>query len=90
MIQNKKKKQHNRSLEFISNIILPCTADLGETLKRILERHRIRIIFKPIIKLTIVLSLGKIPYPQANVEASFVKSHMGNVNTNTLDKRSEA
>jgi len=36
MIKNKRKKQHNRSPELRSEVILPYTADLEETLKRIL------------------------------------------------------
>jgi len=44
MIQNKKKKQHNGFSEFISKVILPCTTDLGESSKRILEKHRKRTI----------------------------------------------
>ena len=42
MIQNKKKKQHNGFSEFISKGILPYTTDLGESLKRIMEKHRKR------------------------------------------------
>ena len=53
IIKNR-KKQHNRSPEFRSKIVLPYSADLGETLKRILERHRIQTYFKPIIKLSTV------------------------------------
>ena len=45
-IQTKKKKQYNGFCEFISNIILACTTDLGETLKRFLEKHHMRSIFK--------------------------------------------
>jgi len=39
MIKNKKKKQHDRLPQFRSKVFLPYTADLGETLKCILERH---------------------------------------------------
>jgi len=63
MIEDKKKKQYNRPPEFRSKVILPHSADLGETLKQILERHRIRTIFKPIIKLCIVLASGKDTVP---------------------------
>jgi len=35
-----KKKQHNGFPEYISKVILPYTSDLGESLKRILEKHR--------------------------------------------------
>jgi len=59
MIKNKQKKQHNRSPEFRSKVILPYSVDLGETLKRILERHRVRTIFKTIIKLSTVLASEK-------------------------------
>ena len=54
MIKDKKKKQYNRSPEFRSKVVLPYSADLGETSKGILERHWIRTIFKPIIKLSTV------------------------------------
>ena len=57
--QDKKKKQFNRPPEFRSEVVLPYSADLGETLKRILEGHRIRTIFKPIIKLSTVLASRK-------------------------------
>jgi len=63
MIKNKKKKQYSRSPDFRSKVVLPYSADLGETLKRILERHRIRTIFKPIIKLSTVLASGKDAVP---------------------------
>jgi len=63
MIKDKKKKQYNRPAEFRSKVVLPYTADLGETLKRILERHRIRTIFKPTIKLSTVLASGKDAVP---------------------------
>jgi len=59
MIQNKKNKQHNGFSEFISKVILPCTTDLGESLKRILEKHRKRTVFKPTIKPSTILSSGK-------------------------------
>jgi len=36
---------------------------LGETLKRILERHRIQTFFKPIIKLSTILASGKAAVP---------------------------
>jgi len=42
---------------------LSFSADFRETLERILERHRIRTIFKPIIKLSAVLALGKDSVP---------------------------
>jgi len=45
---DEKKKQYNRPPEFRSKVVLPYSANLGETLKRILERHRIKNIFKPI------------------------------------------
>jgi len=38
-------------------------------LKRILERHRIRTIFKPIIKLSTVLASGKDPVPASKRRA---------------------
>ena len=63
MINDKKKKQYNRPPEFRSKVVLPYSADLGETLKRILERHRIRTIFKPIIKLSTFLASGKDAVP---------------------------
>ena len=56
--KDKKKKQYNRPPGFKSKVVLPCSADLGETLKRILERHHIRTIFKPIIKLSTILTSG--------------------------------
>ena len=59
MIKDKKKKQYNRPPGFRSKVVLPYSEDLGETLKRILGRHRIRTIFKPIIKLSTVLASGK-------------------------------
>jgi len=58
-----RKKQHNRSPEFKPKVILPYTVELGETLKRILERHRIWTIFKPLIKLSTVLPSGKDTIP---------------------------
>ena len=39
--------------------ILPYSADLRETLKRILERHRIQTFFTPIIKPSTILASGK-------------------------------
>jgi len=48
MIQNKKKKQHNGFSEFISKVILPYTTDLGESLKRIMEKHCKRTTVKPL------------------------------------------
>jgi len=63
MIKDKKNKQYNRPPEFRSKVVLPYSADLGETLKRILERHRIRTIFKPIIKLSTVLASGRDAVP---------------------------
>ena len=39
MIKDKNKKEYNRPPEFRSKVVLPYSADLGETLKRILERH---------------------------------------------------
>jgi len=63
MIKYKEKKQHNRSPEFKSKVILPYIADLGKILKRILGRHRIRTTFKPIIKLSIFLASGKDAVP---------------------------
>jgi len=63
IIKNRKKKQHSRSPEFRSKIVLPCSADLGKTLKRILERHRIQTFFKPIIKLNTILASGKDAVP---------------------------
>jgi len=62
IIKNR-KKQHNRSPELRSKIVLPYSADLGETLKRILERHRIQTFFKPIIKLSTILASGKAAVP---------------------------
>jgi len=59
MIKDEKKKQYNRPLEFRSKVVLPYSANLGETLKRILERHRIQTIFKLIIKLNTVQASGK-------------------------------
>ena len=59
MIKDKKKKQYNRPPEFRSKVVLPYSADLGETLKQILEWYRIRTIFKPTIKLSTVLASGK-------------------------------
>jgi len=63
MIKDKKKKHYNRPPEFRSKVVLPYSADVGETLKRILERHQIRTIFKPIIKLSTVLASGKDAVP---------------------------
>jgi len=63
IIKNRKKKQHSRSPEFRSKIVLPYAADLGETLKRILERHRIQTFFKPVIKLSTILASGKDAVP---------------------------
>ena len=63
IIKDKKKKQYERPSEFRSKVILPYSADLGETLKRILEKHRIRTIFKPIIKLCTVVAAGKDAVP---------------------------
>ena len=63
LFKNKTKKQHNRSPEFRSKAILPYTADLREIVKRILEKHRMRTIFKPIIILRTVLSSGKNTVP---------------------------
>ena len=60
--KDKKKKQYNRP-GFRSKVVLPYSADLGETLKRIRERHRIRTIFKPIIKLSTVIASGKDAVP---------------------------
>jgi len=57
--KNKKKKQHYKSPEFRSKVILLYTPDLGETLKRILERHRIQTL----IKLSTVLSSGNDTVP---------------------------
>jgi len=37
MIKDKKKKQYNRPPEFRSKVVLPYSADLGETVKQILE-----------------------------------------------------
>jgi len=88
MIKNRKK--NNRSPEFRSKVNFPCTVDFGETLKRILEKHLMRTIFKPIIKLSTVLSSGKDTVPATNVEASSMKFHVGTANANTLEKRNEA
>ena len=66
IIKNRKKKQHSRSPEFRSKIVLPYSADLGETLKRILERHRIRTFFKPMIKLSTILASGKDAVPASS------------------------
>jgi len=63
MIKNKKKKKNIRSHEFRFEVGLPYSADLGETLKRILERHRIRTIFKLRMKLSNVLVSGKDDVP---------------------------
>jgi len=63
IIKNRRKKQHNRSPEFRSKIVLPYSADLGETLKRILESHRIQTFFKPIIKPSTTLASGKDAVP---------------------------
>jgi len=76
IIKNRKKKQHNRSPEFKSKIVLPYSADLEETLKWILERHHIQAFFKPIIKLSTVLASGKMQFLLANVEASFMKNSL--------------
>jgi len=57
------RRKYNRPPEFRSKVILPYSADLGETLKRILEKHRVRTIFKPIIKLSTVLASGKDAVP---------------------------
>jgi len=43
----------------MSNVILPYTTDLGESLKQILEKHRKRSIFKPTIKTSKILSSGE-------------------------------
>jgi len=63
MIKDKKKTQYNRPPEFQSKVVSPYSADLGETLKRILERHRVRTISKPIVKLSTVLASGKDAVP---------------------------
>ena len=91
MIQNEKKEQHNGFSEFISKVILPCTTDLGESLKQIMEKHHKRNIFKPTVYLNQAQSYlkEKIWYPLANVEVLSMKFHAGNVHANTLDKRSE-
>jgi len=57
MIQKKKKKKHNKSPELTCNVILPYMADMGETSKRILGKHRIRTNFKPTIKLSTIPGL---------------------------------
>jgi len=54
-----KDETTQRVFEFISKVILPYTIDLGETLKRILEKHRIRTIFNPTIKPSTILSSEK-------------------------------
>jgi len=70
MIQNKKKTKHNGFSEFISKGILPYTIDLGESLKRIMEKHNKRTIFKTTVHLNQAKSYlqEKISYPSANVE----------------------
>jgi len=70
MIQNKKKKQHIRFSEFIAKIILPCTTDLWESLKQIMEKRRKRTIVKPTAHLNQAQSYlqEKISYPSANVQ----------------------
>ena len=62
IIKNR-QKQHNRSFEFRSKIVLLYSEDLGETLKWILERHRIQTFFKPIIKLSTILASWKDAVP---------------------------
>jgi len=47
--------------------ILPYSAGLGETLKRILQRHRIQTFFKPIIKLSTILASGKYAVPASKL-----------------------
>ena len=59
----KTKRRNNRSPAFRPKVILPHTTDFEVTLKRILERHRIQTIFKPITKLSTVLSSGKAIVP---------------------------
>jgi len=78
MIKNKKKKQHNRSPEFKSKVILPYTADLGKILKRILGRHRIRTTFKPVIKLSMVLAPGKDAVPASKPRGVVYETPCGN------------
>ena len=78
MIKNKKKKQYNRSPEFRSKVVLPYSADLGETLKRILERHRIRTIFKPIIKPSTVLASDKDAVPASERRGLVYEISCGN------------
>jgi len=91
MIKNKKKRQHNRSPEFRSKVILPCTANLlGETLKRILERHCIRNIFKPAVKLSTVLSSSKDTVPASKRRGGVYEIPCGTAHTNALEKRNEA
>jgi len=51
-----------------SKVILPDTANLGETLKQILERHHTQTIFKPIFKLSTVLSSGKDTIPASKCQ----------------------
>jgi len=77
MIKNKKKKQYSRSPDFRSKVVLPYSADLGETLKRILKRHRIRTIFKPIIKLSTVLASGKDAVPASKRRGVFYEIPCG-------------
>jgi len=85
-----RKKQHNRSPEFRSKIVFPYSADLGETLKQNLERHRIQTFFKPIIKLSQILASGKDAAPASKRRGVFMKFLMGAVNTDPLVKQNEA
>jgi len=59
MIQKQQQQKHNGFHYFMSKVMLPYTTDLGGSLKRLLEKHRKRTIFKPAIKPSTVLSLGK-------------------------------
>ena len=77
-IKTKKKKQYNRPPEFRSKVVLPYSADLGETLKRILEKHRIRTIFKPIIKLSTVQASGKDAIPASKRRGVVYEIQCGN------------
>jgi len=54
----------------MSKVILPYTTDLGGSLKRIMEKHNKRTIFKPTVHLNQAQSYlhEKMSYPSVNVE----------------------
>ena len=82
MIKNKKKKQQIAWVQIKNNFVLHSR----DFKKRILERHRIRTIFKPIIKLNMVLASGKDAVPASKRRGVVYEFHVGTVNTDTLER----